>query len=150
MQHFKPTHSPAKALYPMKAACHFSLDTVVKRSNMDGTLSLEMPIPSSFTAIETNCPLSITIKDNRLVIRCILKGIGKQVKDNFLELITIYPQKNRRQRCLKRKIYIFFCCQQPEIIHYIMKHDNDIPVFNSQAHFFILYLSEIQYLINEQ
>ena len=35
---------------------------------------------------------------NRLVIRCILKGIGKQVKDNFLELITIYPQKNSRSR----------------------------------------------------
>ena len=75
---------------------------------MDGTLSLEMPIPSSFTAIETKLSAFHHNQGNRLVIRCILKGIGKQVKDNFLELITIYPQKKQKATLSEEKNLYFF------------------------------------------
>lgn len=121
----------------------------MKRSNMDGTLSLEMPIPSSFTAIETNCPLSITIKVIDLLSGVYLKALESKLKIIFSNLSLSIHKKQKATLSEEKNLY-FFCCQQPEIIHYIMKHDNDIPVFNSQAHFFILYLSEIQYLINEQ
>ena len=92
---------------PDEGCMSFSLDTVVKRSNIDGTLSLEMPIPSSFTAIETNCPLSITIKVIDLLSGVYLKALESKLKIIFSNL-SLSIHKKTEGNVVWREKFIFF------------------------------------------
>ena len=79
----------------------------------------------------------------------ILECIRQQIEDYFLYLVSVYPQLELRLFGFENKINLVRFGYGFKILHNLMYKRDDINLFDAQFHLVILYLTEIQNLIDK-
>ena len=86
---------------------------------------------------------------NHLSIRSVLEGIGKQVEDYLFVLVGIYPQIESGLLRFKQEINPVLLGYGIEVFHDLTGERHHINTLHLHLHLPVLYLPEIEYLIDQ-
>ena len=86
---------------------------------------------------------------NHLSIRSVLEGIGKQVEDYLFVLVSIYPQIESGLLRFKQEINPVLLGYGIEVFHDLTGERHHINTLHLHLHLLVLYLPEIEYLIDQ-